>query len=93
MTKSFLLIVISLMLIPPVFANVVGIPQWIEFCPAAYINSKPSRFNSTQNYWYNRRIQFEESLEQCNSYQGERLKSCYSKIRTEKKNKNKYKKI
>lgn len=91
MKKTLLWISVSLVLTPAVFAISSEIPQWSEFCPAAYINSKPSRFNSTQNYWYNRRIQFEESLEQCNSYKGEHLKSCYSQIRAEERNKNKSK--
>lgn len=91
--KVFLLTILSVFLSPMVLADAVVAPQWSEFCPSAYINSRSSRFNSVQNYWYNRRIQFEESLEQCNSYNGEHLKACYSKIRAEEKNKNKYKKI
>ena len=91
--KVFLLTIISVILSHIVLADVVSSPQWSEFCPPAYINSKSSRFNSVQNYWYNRRVQFEESLDQCKSYNGEYLKSCYSKIRTEERNKNKYKKI
>lgn len=91
--KVLLLTILSVVLAPMVWADVVVSPQWSEFCPSEYISSKSSRFNSTQNYWYNRRVQFEESLEQCNSYSGEHLKSCYSKIRAEEINNNKYKKI
>lgn len=87
MTKIFLL-GISIIFLASNVAFAVSKPQWSEFCPTNYINAKPSRFNDVSNYWYNRRVQFDESMAFCIPYSGESLNSCYSKIRNEELRKN-----
>lgn len=87
MKKRFLLCLSTIFLASNiVFA--VSKPQWNEFCPADYLNAKPSRFNDVSNYWYNRRVQFDESMAFCTPYKGESLSSCYSKIRNDEQRKN-----
>ena len=58
-------------------AEVILAPQWSEICPKSYLNAKHTRFDKDQNYWYERKLQFDESIAQCKTYQGEDLKECY----------------
>ncbi len=69
-------------------AEVVLAPQWSEFCPVSYMNAKSSKWNTDNNYWYERRVQFENSIDQCSSYKGDDLKSCYQQVRDAELNKN-----
>ena len=70
-------------------AEVILAPQWSEFCPVSYMNAKASKWNTDSNYWHERRIQFENALEECKPYSNDDLKSCYSQIRKAELNKNK----
>lgn len=72
-----------------VYAEVILAPQWSEFCPVSYMNAKDSKWNKDSNYWYERRVQFENALNQCSNYKNDDLKSCYSQIRDAELNKNK----
>lgn len=89
--KKYLLTVFILGLtVGTVYSASVAAPQWSEFCPEQYVKAKSSRFNSENNYWYNRRVQFEESSALCNSFSSsERKNICYARIRTAELNKNK----
>lgn len=89
MKKIFLTLLILLSIPAAGFAEVILAPQWTEFCPASYTNAQPSKLNSSKTYWYNRRLQFEDSISQCGSYTGEDLKSCYSQVRSAELSKNK----
>ena len=71
-----------------VSAEIILAPQWSEICPKSYLNAKQTRFDKDQNYWYERKLQFEESLNQCKAYQGEDLKECYAKVKEQESNKN-----
>ena len=90
MKKVILLFVLFSISTTAILAEVILAPQWSEFCPVSYMNAKASRLSTDSNYWYHRRMQFEEALSQCNPYQGEDLKSCYAQIRSAENNKNKY---
>ena len=70
-------------------AEVIFAPQWSEICPKSYLGAKQTRFDKDQNYWYERKLQFDESIAQCRNYQGEDLKECYSKVREMEGEKNK----
>lgn len=85
-----LLMILSVMVIASgcAMAEVILAPQWAELCPSSYLNAKASKWNSDSDYWYNRRIQFDESLARCNGYQGDDLKSCYSQVREAELKKN-----
>lgn len=89
MKKIGLLLILFSICTAVVFAEVILPPQWSEFCPVSYMNAKASKLSQDSNYWYNRRIQFEDSLSLCSQYQGEDLKSCYAQIRKAELNKNK----
>lgn len=89
MKKFILLLVLLCMSITVIQAEVILAPQWSEFCPVSYMNAKASKLSTDSNYWYNRRIQFENALSLCTPYQGEDLKSCYAQIRSAEHNKNK----
>ncbi len=89
MKNLFLSLVVIFMFGLSAFAEVILAPQWSEFCPVSYLTAKESKLNKSANYWYVRRIQFEESLKMCDKYKGEDLKSCYSQISSAEYNKNK----
>lgn len=63
------------------FAKVVSEPQWSEFCPKYFVDATPSKTNKTQNYWYQRRMQFQEVMQQASQYQGDELNKFYKKVR------------
>lgn len=88
--KKFLMILsLIVFFIGAANAEVILAPQWSEFCPVSYMSAKASKWNTDNNYWYERRVQFENSLNQCQSYKDNDLKSCYSQIREAELNKNK----
>jgi hypothetical protein len=88
MKKFFLLSISSLFIVNIASAEIVLAPQWSEICPKSYLSAKQTRFDKDQNYWYERRLQFEESINQCKAYQGDDLKECYEKVREQEGNKN-----
>lgn len=77
--KKFLIASLFILLCLPSFA--VDIPQWSEFCPAQYLNVQSATFNTDKNYWHNRRLQFENSLEVCRQKIGTEREYCYSELR------------
>ncbi len=70
-------------------AEVILAPQWSEFCPVSYLSAKASKLSTNANYWYERRIQFENSINECKQYKDEDLSSCYAQVRKAEINKNK----
>lgn len=89
MKKILSLFAIMTLICPLAKAEVILAPQWSEFCPPAYVKTEDGRFSSDKKYWYERRMQFNESLARCNGYTGEDLKSCYSQVREAEIAKNK----
>ena len=64
----------------------ITVPQWKDFVPAAYINVKEpkglARLNPNNKYWYNRKMAFDESINECSTLEAndERF-NCYEKIK------------
>ena len=65
-------------------------PQWGEFCPSMYLNAQPARFDKDKNYWYERRMQFNEMMKQASQYQGQDLKDFYEQVRKSEEKKNEH---
>ena len=65
----------------------VNVPEWKDFTPKAFADIQQPRgfgkLNVTASYWYNRRVQFENELNNCKSLTAndERF-SCYEKLKT-----------
>lgn len=49
------------------------IPQWSDFTPDGV--------NADDAYWTQRKIKFEQSLNQCRPYKGKDLKACYTQVK------------
>ena len=84
-------IILALMLLIPlaVFAEEdfgVNVPEWSDFAPKAFINIKEpkglQKLNANSKYWYQRRIEFETSLDACKSLEtnDERF-GCYESLK------------
>ena len=94
------IILLSLLLLPlAVIAedvdNYMGVeePQWKDFTPKAYVEVPPpkglARFNDTASYWYKRRVEFEQGIEQCRAMQDTESKiSCYQDLKIKQYQKN-----
>lgn len=89
--------IVSLALLLPLvaFAEDFGlnIPQWKDFAPTAFVDvNEPKgigKFNVTAKYWYQRRLAFEEGLEECSLKETHEEKfNCYEilKIKQFKEN-------
>ena len=84
------ILLICLLLVPLVaFAEEdfgVNVPEWSDFAPKAFINiTEPKglqKLNITAKYWYQRRVEFENSLSDCKSLEAndERF-ACYEKLK------------
>lgn len=70
------------------------IPKWEEFCESGYENAKLSEKQNIlnvinfvdaertkSNYWAERRLNFEKSIEHCNSLTEEKRSYCYEGVR------------
>ena len=61
-------------------------PEWKDFCPSAFVDVQEpkllGKFNIVANYWYERRIEFEKGLEECQAMEAndERF-SCYEELK------------
>ena len=86
--KNF--IVICLLFMPlAVFAEEdfgVNVPEWKDFAPTAFVNVKEpkglGKLNVTAKYWYERRADFETSLNECkNITAGDERFSCYEQLK------------
>ena len=71
-----------------VSADTIVAPEWKEFCPRSYLYAKPSKYNVDQEYWYQRRLEFEETMQQASQYQGQDLKNFYEQVRKSENKKN-----
>ncbi len=80
MNKLLNVMLVTVLTVGIASAEVILAPQWSEICPKSYINAKQTRFDKDQNYWYERKLQFDESIAQCKTYQGEDLKECYQQV-------------
>lgn len=64
-----------------------NIPEWKDFAPSAFADVKEpkgviGKLNVTAAYWYQRRIDFESGLEECQAYANndERF-TCYERLK------------
>lgn len=76
----------SLMLILPLTAIAedfgLNVPQWKDFAPSAFVDvQEPKRlgkFNVTAKYWYERKLAFEDGIENCKALETHEEKfNCY----------------
>ena len=64
----------------------VNVPEWQDFAPTAFINIKEprglSKLNPTAKYWYERKVNFETTLDECRELTAndERF-SCYEDLK------------
>ena len=89
MKKNLLIVLAFLSITTVAFAEFILAPQWSELCTTSYMTAKPSKISKDANYWYERRIQFENLMAQCNGLQNADLRSCYEQVRASEMNKNK----
>lgn len=63
------------------------IPEWSEFAPATYVNvekpTKLGKLNKVSSYWYERRVEFESALADCEAKASndERF-TCYEELKS-----------
>jgi hypothetical protein len=88
MKKAFLLIIIFIFSICVTNAQTAIEPKWSDYCPSEYLNAKKAKFDKDQKYWYERRLQFYDALENCKNTQADNLSSCYTELKTKEDNKN-----
>ena len=75
-------------------AETVFAPEWKEFCPAEYLNAKSRggwtffKPDTYDNYWHERKLQFEDNVSKCTVYSGNDLAYCYRQVREEEVIKN-----
>lgn len=76
-------------------AEVILEPQWSELCHVQYINARPAtgfwdkqKLGTYNDYWVERKKQFESSLARCQNYKGDDLSSCYKQVREAELSKN-----
>ena len=97
--KKFFILLIVFAFCCPVFADVF-VPQWSEFCPPQFVNGQPKDHsvfskilintredNKIYDYWVQRKIDFYNSLNNCNQYPPEQINQCYQQIRQSESNK------
>ncbi len=82
--STFLFVILSL----PSSAYAASVPQWSDFCPEEYLNASQVKTDKEQSYWYWRRLQFEQAMDDCNGYTGEALTFCYEKVKKAEDRKN-----
>ena len=85
--KRFLVLLAFLLPISA-FADDFGlnIPKWKDFAPTAFIDVKEpkglGKFNSAAKYWYERKLAFEEGLEECSLMESHEEKfNCYEVLK------------
>lgn len=85
-------IIVSLLLSMPLVALAedfnINPPQWKDFCPSAFVDVKEpgvlSKFNVVGNYWYQRRVDFEKGLEECQAKESyDDTFSCYEALKVQ----------
>ncbi len=73
--------------------NGVDEPAWKDFAPPAYVDVKApkglGKFNDTSVYWYKRKVEFENGIEQCRAIEANDAKfSCYQQLKVKQYQKN-----
>ena len=68
-------------------------PQWQEFAPPAFADAEEpkglGKLNETAAYWYQRRTDFESSIEECRAMEDADAKySCYQEVKVKQYQKN-----
>ncbi len=89
MKKISLFVTLMIFSICGAMAADVLAPNWSDICPSEYVNAKKVRFDKDQRYWYDRRIQFNDALENCRNTQADNLKKCYADVKAAESKKNK----
>jgi len=91
--KRFVWAVISLFMFVTVFAAVLERPQWKDICPAGFEDAVyndvqwywPESTKTTQtiyNYWAKRRVDFENSLVECDFMLPAFKETCYENLKS-----------
>lgn len=91
--KIFFLVIISLFIFEKVFAAVLERPEWKDICPPGYENAEyndiqwfwPESTKTTQNiynYWAKRRVDFENSLAECDFMLPTFKETCYENLKS-----------
>ena len=78
----------SILLIIPltVFAEdfALNVPEWKDFAPKAFVDVKEpkgiGKLNVTAKYWYDRKVAFDEGIENCTIYNDDTF-SCEVKLK------------
>ena len=86
--KMMIVLFAMLFLVSAACEAAVFAPEWTEFCPPKYCESKENAFSKDATYWYKRRMQFNKALATCSAYHGTELDSCYAEIRAAEDRKN-----
>lgn len=86
MKKIFVLAVILLPLASSAEEFGLNVPEWKDFAPTAFVDvTEPKglgKFNVTAKYWYDRRVSFEEGIEECKALETNEEKfSCYEALK------------
>ena len=68
-------------------------PEWKDFAPPAYADVEEpkglGKLNETVSYWYQRRVDFESSIEACRAMEDNDAKlSCYQEVKVKQYAKN-----
>ena len=84
-------LLLSLILLTPIVVNATNFgivePAWEDFAPSSFVDVKApkgllGKLNVTANYWYKRRVRFEEGLENCRSFETvEEQITCYDNLK------------
>lgn len=88
MKKSVITLLIFVGFLGNMANAAVFAPEWTEFCPPRYCESNENMFSKDATYWYKRRLQFNNALARCSSYQGREQENCYDEIRAAEARKN-----
>lgn len=86
MKKILVLVAILLPLIVSAEEFGLNVPEWKDFAPTAFVDvTEPKglgKFNVTAKYWYDRRVSFEEGIEECKALETHEEKfSCYEALK------------
>lgn len=87
-------IVILLALLVPVYGiaeevvtfDGVNEPEWKDFAPSAYVDVEEpkgiGKLNETASYWYKRKVDFENAIQECRTFENSDEKfSCYQQVK------------
>lgn len=66
--------------------NGMKVPEWKDFAPKAYVDvkepSKLGKLNVVASYWYQRKVDFEAGLEECQGYEANNERfTCYENLK------------